>query len=521
MSITFTDIFCGAGGSSIGLAEAGFELALAANHWPIAIRTHAANFPDAEHLCADVNNYDMRRLPTTDIGWFSPICTEASPSGAGAAPKEKYQRVAGQVTLDSNGEPMEQAGFERTRATFYDVLRATEVHHYKAVLIENVPEVAWKWGLYEWFLQGLAMVGPGYNIQIVCVSSAHIGGDDNPFAPQWRNRKYIVATRKDLRIPDVEPRPLAWCGMCASVVRAKQWWKPKTRRYYGFPIGKYRSQYLYQCPTGHAFVEPYVLPAAAVIDWSNLGERLGDRDKMPVKNTLRRIEAGLKLVREAALITVNHSDSDHRAIPLAGAPFPTRTVKIGDGVATHPLLVPCGGSRFADAADAAEPFRPRLTRESEAVLAPPAFIAEMRNNCYASAVDEPVSTLTTSGRHHYLGTVVKPGTQQAIASTEWGRHALVVPYRRNNKTTTTAEPLLTMATKDPAALATPARDDVDIRIEDCHFRMLTPREQLRAQRFPDSYQVFGTVHEQTMQAGNAVSSNVAHWLGRQVMAVLS
>ena len=45
MSLTFTDIFCGAGGSSIGLAAAGFELKLAANHWQTAIETHAANFP--------------------------------------------------------------------------------------------------------------------------------------------------------------------------------------------------------------------------------------------------------------------------------------------------------------------------------------------------------------------------------------------------------------------------------------------------------------------------------------------
>ncbi|MCU1613731.1 MAG: hypothetical protein JWO67_68, partial [Streptosporangiaceae bacterium] len=30
MSLTFTDIFCGAGGSSTGLVNAGFELKLAA-----------------------------------------------------------------------------------------------------------------------------------------------------------------------------------------------------------------------------------------------------------------------------------------------------------------------------------------------------------------------------------------------------------------------------------------------------------------------------------------------------------
>jgi site-specific DNA-cytosine methylase len=32
MSVTFTDMFCGSGASSLGLAAAGFELRLAANH---------------------------------------------------------------------------------------------------------------------------------------------------------------------------------------------------------------------------------------------------------------------------------------------------------------------------------------------------------------------------------------------------------------------------------------------------------------------------------------------------------
>jgi DNA (cytosine-5)-methyltransferase 1 len=50
--------------------------------------------------------------------------------------------------------------------------------------------------------------------------------------------------------------------------------------------------------------------------------------------------------------------------------------------------------------------------------------------------------------------------------------------------------------------------------------MLKPREHLRAQRFPDSYVVTGNKGEQTMQAGNAVSANVAQWLGSRVAAVL-
>lgn len=65
--IDFTDIFAGAGGSSIGLVAAGLNLKLAANHSRRAITTHAENFVHAEHLIADVTNYDMRKLPRTQV----------------------------------------------------------------------------------------------------------------------------------------------------------------------------------------------------------------------------------------------------------------------------------------------------------------------------------------------------------------------------------------------------------------------------------------------------------------------
>jgi len=39
------------------------------------VTTHAVNFPTADHLIADISNYDMRRLPRTDMPWVSPECT--------------------------------------------------------------------------------------------------------------------------------------------------------------------------------------------------------------------------------------------------------------------------------------------------------------------------------------------------------------------------------------------------------------------------------------------------------------
>jgi DNA (cytosine-5)-methyltransferase 1 len=234
--LTFLDCFCGAGGSSIGLSEAGFSLKLAANHWDRAIETHAANFRDAEHLCADVSNYDWRRAPRTVVGWFSPECTWHSPAGG-------RKRARQQLDLFEEHVP-DDAGV-RSRATAFDVIRAMEVHQYRAVIVENVTEFA-DWELFDWWLDGLRKVGKGYNVQTVCVSSAHIGGEGNPHAPQWRDRLYLVATQKGIPLPDVAPRPPAWCPVCDEVTPARQTWKKVTGR----RVGKYGSQYVYTCGNG-------------------------------------------------------------------------------------------------------------------------------------------------------------------------------------------------------------------------------------------------------------------------------
>jgi DNA (cytosine-5)-methyltransferase 1 len=495
MSLTFTDIFCGAGGSSTGLVAAGLELKLAANHWQRAIETHAANHPTADHLCADVNNYDMRRLPATDILWASPICTELSPAGGRRRKARASAAGPGQFALEDHGH-VPDAAFDRTRATFWDVIRAAEVHRYRAVLVENVMEAA-DWELFDIWLAGMRTLG--YRHQFVSLSSAHAGGDGNAPAPQWRDRIYIVLTLEGIPLPDVEPRPLAWCQVCEESVHAVQSWKkPGARK-----LGKYGQQYVYRCPNGarckHAVVEPYVRPAASIIDWSNLGVRIGDRaqhGKRPLAaNTVKRIRTGLELLGDRRMVlTVNHAGHDGRPFPADAAPLPARTAKIGDAV-----LVPTGGTWNTTATTTATPMRTRLANPKgfEALVTPPqaddSFIVTLRRNANARPVSEPVDTVTGQGRHHWL----------------------VVPYR-NAATKTVGEPLHTLGTRDSAALLGPAP-----ALEDCHYRMIQPREQLLAQRFPEDYIVHGNRGEQTMQAGNAVSVNAAQWLGERVMAALA
>jgi DNA (cytosine-5)-methyltransferase 1 len=480
MSLTFTDLFCGAGGSSTGLVAAGLVLKLAANHSRIAVETHAANHPGAEHLCVDINNYDMRRLPAgCDVLWASPICTEMSPAGG-------RKRTKGQLTLDfEEYGSVESGAWERTRATAYDVIRATEIHRYAAVLCENVVEFATDWELFDWWRTGMHHLG--YTSQIVSVSSAHVGGAGNLHAPQWRDRIYIVFTRNGVPAPDLTPRAAAWCPECGEEVEAVQSWRNGRR------IGKYRQQYDYRCPNGacrHALVEPYVRPAADAIDWSDLGTRIGDRKRPLAAATMARIRAGLAAhPTDRTVLTVNHSGHGGRAFPADTAPLPTRTIKIGEG-----LLVPAGGTWNQSATPLTEPMRTRTANPKgfEALVTAP-FVVEYRNHATAEPVTRPLATVTAQGNHH----------------------ALVIPYRAGNLPTTTGQPLHTVSTHDSAALLGRAP-----AVEDCWFRMLQPREQLTAQRFPTDYIVRGTKGEQTMQAGNAVSCNVAQWIGTRVAEAL-
>jgi DNA (cytosine-5)-methyltransferase 1 len=336
MSIDFTDIFCGAGGSSIGLVAGGLELKLAANHWDRAIETHSANFPNADHLIADVSNYDMRRLPRTQVLWASPECTWHSPAGG----RKSEEQIRAQLDLFEDYVP---TGGVRSRATAFDVIRAAEVHRYKVIIVENVVEFATRWELFDWWIAGLKNLG--YTVQLISVSSAHVGNASNAPAPQWRDRLYVYCTAEGVPVPDVRPRPIAWCPTCEETVAAVQSWRRPNRRH----VGKYRQQYDYRCPNmecRYSIIEPFVLPAASIIDWTDLGTRIGDREsvgKKPlVAATLRRIQAGIDLFAEPTMITVNHDD-DGRAYPASAGAFSARTTKTGDGLACPPMLVPAGG----------------------------------------------------------------------------------------------------------------------------------------------------------------------------------
>ncbi|MFH9967671.1 DNA cytosine methyltransferase [Streptomyces mirabilis] len=138
--IPFIDLFCGCGGSSCGLEEAGYVLELAINHDPVSVWTHRTNHPHAEHKCEDIHRYDKRNLPRTRVVWASILCTEASPAGG-----KKRTRGQTRLSLTGKDEGAKEATFVQTRASALDVLAVTDLHRPDAVLIENVTEFATDW----------------------------------------------------------------------------------------------------------------------------------------------------------------------------------------------------------------------------------------------------------------------------------------------------------------------------------------------------------------------------------------
>ncbi|MFI6884004.1 hypothetical protein [Streptosporangium canum] len=228
-----------------------------------------------------------------------------------------------------------------------------------------------------------------------------------------------------MKMPDLEPRPLAWCPDCRENVRARQRWKNTKQAKLG--IGKYRQQYVYTCPnTGRRHtdpvVEPYVLPAAA-IDWSNLGTPISQRSKPLADSTMSKIRAGYAMIGEGpTIVQVNHGDHDGRHYPAWHNPMATHIRKGGDGIASPPMIVQVGGNKN-DPHSVELPMRTRMTRDIDALITPPYIVEARGGGSSARPADHPFATVTAGGNHLFLTVPDERITWQ-------GGHALVIPYRK-------------------------------------------------------------------------------------------
>ena len=524
--LTLTDLFCGAGGSSTGAVMVpGVQVRVASNHWQLAVDTHETNHPDTGHVCADLSQNDPRFYPSTDILWASPECTNHSRAKGG---KKKEITLFDQI-------PDEAA--ERSRATMWDVPRFTEAHRYQAIIVENVVEVA-NWAPYVAWLQ--AMDSLGYHHEVVYMNSMHTWALGNP-APQSRDRFYAIFWRKGNKRPDLDAiqRPPAYCVEHGRVQAIKAY--KNARRW-----GRYKSQYVFRCPHTSCRgreVLPAWVPAASIIDWSDLGTRIGDRDRPLAVKTMRRIQAGIDRYWSGAEVDpliVNHvSGSDGTRSSSVHEVAPTMVA----GGLHASLLVPVEGREGKVPRSSDEALRTQTARNETGVAFPSALHLEAAGNTY-DAADPAHRNHGKQGAYYRVWPDTEPmKTMHTTASKGLAFPPFVTQFRdrADRNLDPFIDPLRTIVADGaghgvvaPPFIAELRGGGSDARaasealstvtasgnhhglvtgevpsIEDCSFRMLTPHEIARAMAFPADYQMLGTKRDQVRLAGNAVTPPAA------------
>lgn len=252
--IRAADLFCGAGGSSTGLLRVAESLGArvdltAVNHWPVAVETHAANHPDARHVCESLDSVDARKVTggKLDLLWASPECTHHSTA--------------------RGGKPIH----DQSRSTAWHVLRWAEALRPRWVVVENVPEFQ-TWGplgangrplqsrkgeVYGTWLASLRSLG--YTVDARVLNAANYG------AATSRRRLFVVA-RLDGGARGRGPIP----------------WPEWTHA----PQGERRGLFSTELPRWRG--------AREIIDWSLPGRSIYDRPKPLAEATMRRIADGVR-----------------------------------------------------------------------------------------------------------------------------------------------------------------------------------------------------------------------------------
>lgn len=156
---TIIDLFCGAGGMSLGFVQAGFSPILAIDHDQPSIDTHRANFP-GDSLCVDIR--DVSDFPAADVVIGGPPCQGFSRLGK----KAKKERLENYLWMD--------------------FMRCVAASQPAVFVIENVPE----------FLKDPAFLGVsreakklGYKLVFAVLNAANYG------VPQRRQRTIVIGSR--------------------------------------------------------------------------------------------------------------------------------------------------------------------------------------------------------------------------------------------------------------------------------------------------------------------------------------
>jgi DNA (cytosine-5)-methyltransferase 1 len=181
LDYNFIDLFCGAGGITQGLAQAGLQPVASVEINPIASATHKRNFPKCHHFCGDIHDFQTEQ-------WLNQINSPEIHLIVGGPPCQGFS-VAGK--RDPN-DPRNRLFREFIRVV-------TEVKPWYVVM-ENVPGILTmqKGKVKETIFEAFQAIGYS-NVSVVILESAAYG------VPQIRPRAIFIANK--LGLPNPYPQP--------------------------------------------------------------------------------------------------------------------------------------------------------------------------------------------------------------------------------------------------------------------------------------------------------------------------
>lgn len=172
------DLFCGAGGSSIGARRAGVEMVGAVDAWDMATRTYVDNFPGARRnvinarLDGDSGAHLFDRIGRVDLIIASPECTHHS-----------IARGA-------------RARSEESRGSGWYIMPLINAFRPRWVVLENVTPML-RWAGFD---DLIAAMRADYYVRLQVLNACDFG------VPQSRRRLFVTCDRR--RMPDeITPPP--------------------------------------------------------------------------------------------------------------------------------------------------------------------------------------------------------------------------------------------------------------------------------------------------------------------------
>lgn len=176
-SFAFVDLFCGAGGITLGLTQAGFKPVASVEINSIASATHRRNFPQCRHFCGDIHDFNSRE-------WLKAAGSPEVQVVIGGPPCQGFS-VAGK--RDPN---------DQRNRLFREFVRVVAEVQPWYVVMENVPGILTmqKGAVREAICKAFQEIGYPH-MSVAVLESAAYG------VPQIRPRAIFVANRFDLPNP--------------------------------------------------------------------------------------------------------------------------------------------------------------------------------------------------------------------------------------------------------------------------------------------------------------------------------